>query len=555
MFKTFTKLNKSRLTMRKQEVNKFHKYAGNKQSLNFLKYVKSSRNFRKTNSYFKTNLSLKPIYDEVANQYKSVDIKNRNIIIFNFNKAPSMSDNYNKINKMIRSKRIQRLKEFENIHNKILINESELYRNKLYITASEYNQNNKNNLIKNNSCRELPIEKKKNVKKINKIKTFHKSNNFYTTSFINNSIKNLGISNLRNRQILSALTKDDIEKETNYALKTVSKMKMNLIDTMHNEFLPRNLINIEGRLVKFKLFQNIQTKKVNKISIINDFIKEAYLRRLKSLMNKFQKIYEKYSKKMNLYLHFLNNILDDAKEELKIKKASLFDLSSQIEKQVLKIINKQSELEYLVEIRNFLLKTKDTFNQEEKSQIYYDLLLIRDSKILIIGNILNSINFIKQIANRRILIFMRHEQSLKNKIINGDDKINLTEDFINSLDLGNYQLNQIFTSPEVFLKLYDTLTEKDLTLLFQLQISQRENNKLEYYYQKELKIFEKERDEEDTFKNLEEKEKLKEKLIEKYESLNKEYLNYNESYNNKIIPSKITSLKHKKKFLCILIII
>ncbi|WP_288267347.1 hypothetical protein, partial [uncultured Methanobrevibacter sp.] len=112
------------------------------------------------------------------------------------------------------------------------------------------------------------------------------------------------ISILRNKQILSALTKEDTEKEANFALNKITKMKMQLIETLHNEFDPKNLINIEGRLVKFRLIQDIQNKKVKNISLINDFIKEGYLRRLTKLKNLFEKIYETYSKQMHSYLQF-----------------------------------------------------------------------------------------------------------------------------------------------------------------------------------------------------------------------------------------------------------
>ena len=542
MFKTFTKLNKSRFTNRISDGNRFNNYSGKKQSLNLMKYYKSTRNFRKTTNNFKSNLSLTPFYDDA----RPDNIKPGNLVFFNFNKAPSMNDNYRKINNLIKLKRNQRLKELENVHNKILISESESYRNKLYITSSDFKPENKINLIKSNSCRTIPIKINKSHKKNNRINTFQKSNNFYTKGFNNNSQKNLGISILRNKQILSALTKEDTEKEANFALNKITKMKMNLIETLHNEFDPKNLINIEGRLVKFRLIQDIQNKKVKNISLINDFIKEGYLRRLTKLKNLFEKIYETYSKQMHSYLQFLYNRIEDCKEELRIKKVKLFDVCSIIEKHVIKIINKQSELEYLVEIRNFLLKTKETFNKEERPDIYYDLILIRDSKILIIGRIFDSINFIKEIANRTILKFMYHLQELKTRITNNEYNIELNEDLFDSLDLGNYKLNQIFTSPEDFIKLYQILTEKDLNLLYLLHDAKREKINLEKKYRRELSLLEKENGSEKNPKNIEDIEAIKEELKRKNKLLNEKYLDYNDSLNNKIIPSKIISLKHNR---------
>ena len=499
MFKTFTKLNNTKSRYRIQDANKLNNYSA-KKNLNLMKYIKSTKNFRKTTNNFKSNLSLTPFYDEIVNQYRP---DNGNLLYFNFNKAPSMIDNYRHINNMIKLKRKQRLKELEQVHNKILISESESYRNKLYITSNDYKPEIKNNLIKSNSCRTIPIKNFKSRKKTNRINTFQKSNNLFTKSFNNNSQKNLGTSLLRNKQILSALSKKDTEKEA------------------------------------------IQTKKVKNISIINDFIREGYLRRLNKLKNSLQKIYETYSKQMHFYLQFLYNKIEEFKEELRIKKAALFDICSIIEKNVIKIINKESELEFLVEIRNFLLKTKERFNKEERPDIYYDLLLIRDSKILIIGRIFDSINFLKEIANRTISKFTFHLQELKDTITNVDGDIDLNEDLFDSLDLGNYKLNQIFTSPEDFIQLYEILTEKDLNLLFLLQESKREKNNLEKYYKRELSLLEKRNESEKTFKNLGDMKKIKEELKNKNELLNKKYIYYNDSLNNKIIPSKIISLKHK----------
>ena len=243
MFKTFTKINKSKLTKINQNSDKNNRYAVNKQVLNIQKYEKSSKNLRKTSNNFKINLSLTPIYDEITLQSKPVNIRKKNFAFFGFNKAPSIKDNSYKINKLVKIKRSQYKSEIAKVHSKILISESELYRNKLYITASDINPNNKFNLIKSNSCRALPTKNKKVGKIINKVKTFRTSNNFYTKSTNNNSVKNLGISILKNKQILSALKKDDTEKETDYALKAISKMKMQLIDTLQNEFDPKKLSN------------------------------------------------------------------------------------------------------------------------------------------------------------------------------------------------------------------------------------------------------------------------------------------------------------------------
>ena len=60
-------------------------------------------------------------------------------------------------------------------------------------------------------------------------------------------------------------------------------MRMDIIDSLQNDYSKKNLVDVEGRIVKFKIFQNIQDKKAENISVINTFIKEGYLRRLNNL--------------------------------------------------------------------------------------------------------------------------------------------------------------------------------------------------------------------------------------------------------------------------------
>ena len=60
---------------------------------------------------------MSPFSEELLNQYKEDEIKKRTLMYFNFNKAPSIKDNYYKINKLIKLKRSERIKELDKIHN------------------------------------------------------------------------------------------------------------------------------------------------------------------------------------------------------------------------------------------------------------------------------------------------------------------------------------------------------------------------------------------------------------------------------------------------------
>ena len=547
MFKTYTKLINNKLSLRSRETNKVNNFSGNNNLMNILKYNGASRNLRKTNQNFKSSLSLVPIYNKKDNQYEADNLSKRktNFTTFNFNRAPSIHENKYKIKNIIKLKRKQRIKELDGIHNKILISESEIYRSKLYITANDFNPNIKNNLIKSNSCKQILPKNKKIQKKINNKKFFRTQKNFYTKSIDNNSIKNIDSTFLRNKQILSALTREGTLKETNDALKIMSKMRMDIIDSLQNDYSKKNLVDVEGRIVKFKIFQNIQDKKAENISVINTFIKEGYLRRLNNLKKIYQRICNKYSNEMHLYLKFLIDRLDERKEELRRQNATIFELGSQMESTIIKIIYKNKELEYLLKLRNFLLESKNKYYKEEKPELYYDLLLIRDSKIFLIGNILESFDFVKTISSKTISKFKMHLEFIKNKIINEVGNIELSQDILDSFDLGNYKLSQIFTSPEVLINIYETMTQKDLNLLYLLEETNRENkNLLHFYRDKLIRLYNNDYVKEDV-KNIEDLEKLRENLAKKNALLNKKY-SYYYNYNKRRNLTKYVTFKFKR---------
>ena len=78
-------------------------------------------------------------------------IKNRNLIpiinnlsIIKNNKAPSLQENQKEIVQFIKRKRMKKNNELNNMYNTMLINESKLFRNNLYLTQSEFHKFNSN---------------------------------------------------------------------------------------------------------------------------------------------------------------------------------------------------------------------------------------------------------------------------------------------------------------------------------------------------------------------------------------------------------------------------
>ena len=282
-----------------------------------------------------------------------------------------------------------------------------------------------------------------------------------------------------------ALENANTEKETNNAFNSLLKIKMELINSLNiGKNKPTRLDDIEKKLIKFRIIQDIQDKNVQSKKIKNDFIKDIYINKLIKLKQIFQIKNENYKKNIKSYLFFLRSKLRNYREEVHMQNIEIFQIYSDMEKIMLKLIKIQSELEKLVEIRNFILKAKDEFDKTEQPKIYYDLLLIKDSKILLIENILNSINFIKEFQNKPVKQFIKHLQNVKNNILNIDNDLELSQDILDSLDFPNVQLKEIFESKESLSKLFEYLTDKNINLLCEYQHITRENNNLKIKYEK-----------------------------------------------------------------------
>ena len=513
-----------------------------------LNYKNVTRNFGKTNFNFKTNLTLSQLSTATKNKYINNDSKENNVIYLNINKAPSIVDNNYQINKLIQMKRREGFNKINNIYSQTLINEAQAYRKNLYLTATNLKSSSKIILSRNNSCNDFYIKNfgrkyrafKKSYSVKNQINSYNKLFNFKTPTKLQSTI-------LKDKKILSTLENTNIEKETNHALNSLTKMNMELVNSLHNEYITlKKLDNIEERLIKFKIIQNIQDENVKSTESKNEFIKDIYLKRLQNLKQILQKKNENYKKNIQSYLLFLNNKFYSLKEEVHIQNIEKFKICDEIEKIMIKIITMESELEYLLKIRNFLLKIKNEFSNNEQPLIYYDLLLMRDSKILLIEDIINNINFIKKIPNKQVKQFINHLETEKNKILNGYKDLNLNQAFLNSMDLGNYQLNEIFDSKELLIKMLDNLKDKNINLLYTLQKITRENNNLKIIYEKDI-IKNQSINAINEAQEFKEKLLIRENLIKKNKILNKKYAYYNKNINDELNPKKYKLKKNRGK--------
>ena len=203
-----------------------------------LNYKNVTRNFGKTNFNFKTNLTLSQLSTATKNTYINNDSKENNVIYLNINKAPSIVDNNYEINKLIQMKRREGFNKINNIYSQTLINEAQAYRKNLYLTATNLKSSSKIIFSRNNSCNDFYIKNfgrkyrafKKSHSVKNQINSYNKLFNFKTPTKLQSTI-------LKDKKILSTLENTNIEKETNHALNSLTKMNMELVNSLHNEYI------------------------------------------------------------------------------------------------------------------------------------------------------------------------------------------------------------------------------------------------------------------------------------------------------------------------------
>ena len=531
--------NKTNLSQEENENADFALTRKTKDSWKIFSKLQNIKNLKRPNSLQNMNNFLTPNNKSNSQNQNYVPINDKYSII-RFNKAPSLKENHQEINRMIKKRKLKKMEDLKNIFNNILINESKLFRSSLYITGGGI----KNRKI--NNSKTIKFNRSQSHNDFMEKSKKYKDNS--SLSIDNCNVNNESVYNSNSLYNESNFLSDNrkFNNRTQYPIlsnsaKSISKMNIKLIEKdrlifpMNNNEINKNAINgmrieinniifkklkgrrqfpeLEKKMIKFKVWQNIQIKK------LNEFMKKRksfidHKDKLINLKNLLEIKYNIYSEEMRKYLIFLFDKENEIKSELKIYKEKKKEINSELEKLILKLVKKQTELEPLVKKRNLLLQIKQRFKNPPS---YYEELLIKDSKILLVGNSFLNLEVSKQIKNKKVISFIGSFLELKLKI--EENKINNTDlksDFSNNF-IKDEKIDPIFPTVDDFIQLYNNLKEKSINYLKSIDIMNKNIYNLKNKYElnfKENNILEKE---------IDEKKKEREKIVNKNKILMSSY--------------------------------
>ena len=502
-------------------------------------------NLKKVKTPNNKNLLLTRNKFQKNNSY--IPLINSKISIIQNNKVPSLVDNQREIAKFIKKEKLKQKKELDNLYNTLLLSESKLFRTSLYLTKTPIKLNH------SNSNSNFSIKKSKKFFNFHPIKNNNEITGSTSVEIIKSNLEKsnsmINMNNSETKFLFPALDKNKInlnlitnKVNKNLFFKTITK---NMLDELS---MSRNFNNYSkiAEEINEILFNELKNKndyaQLGKKIMIFNIISEIQNNKLKDILSKeeynYDKKYDKliklrkisenkfisFSETMNNYLQFLSDKILEHKKELSLYYNQIKELDDELEIIIIKIVKYQADLEYLVERRNFLLLIKDKLSNPPS---YYEEILIRDSKKLLVGDAIFNLKITKLIKNKSLMVFNDSYLEIKEKIHE-----NLLD--INHIlsDSANANIDkQLFGGVDKFIQIYKNLENKNLKYLKQLDNIRKQRDKLKRKYEKEIQL------NKGTFgEELKTKEDELKKLIKQNEIL----LTTHNYYKETIIKSFIT---------------
>ena len=474
-----------------------------------------------------------------------------NLSIIKNNKAPTFQQNQKEIMRFIKKKKMKRNNELNNLYNSMLINESKLFRNNLYVTQSEFkkfnSQSNSNkkdilspsnkitrNIYNNNPKNDITGATSYDYFKNNFDNEGDSLINNETHYLIKSTRKKLPFPSIHKSKSIVDIKKKDKTRLDNMMNKNMfkdlfrnnsdfSRIRMEINEAIFNELKYKDDMSKLGKkMIKFNMIRKIQNNKVKKFMSKEEYNTDLRYDKLIKLKEIIEKVYMSYAEKMNDYLEFLSNKSRQLMEVTTLYDKQIKEIDDDLEIIIVEIVKNQIRLEYLVKRRNFLLLIKQKFRNPPS---YYDEILIRNSKILLVGDAIYDLKITKLIKDKNVMQFnisyLEVKEKIKQNNLNMDNilKKSTNED---EDEEGNKPL---FSNVDEFIQLYKNLENKNLIYLKEEEISRKQINNLKEQYENETLVCK------DIFMETEikSKEKELEKLVKKNEILERTYNYYQQN--------------------------
>ena len=588
----------------------------------------STNNNSTNNSNFYENLYYYPPHN---NKYSYANNLSSEVCLiysdFNFNKAPSLRDNLSGIRNIIKNRKKNKIHYLNNIFFSSLCrnrlsqsNNDKYYENrKKDIELLSRNLYNKKKPERNNSCIEFISNKKKifkeeqinNSKNVNtncnkniKINRNLNSGSISTTTYKtintnklldiskdNKNIKNENFDSKNNTiQEFTKLPNISINNKTNeVSINNINnyfnqqsfltnlnteQMDFNINDCIYESKDKIKKINeFEIKIYHMKIFQGIQKAQLNVILDKEIYTVQKYINYIEKIYHNYCLICKNYNYNFQEYIRFLKEVISDMDTELKSTIHQHIQLEYDVDALLNKNINKQKELELLIDMRNFLYKVKhkdekiedinSTFHIESKKYLLAKCLskLFKNENNITVIKYLNSIPEkipdLDNIDNSKFVVrncppLLTNNNNILN---NSGNNINTKKGKIRKKDIEKekermeeYIKNNILNEPEELLEIINFLEDQNRFLL-----RQNENKRiLIEKYKDDLENCISKEDIEIEKKIISEvaiKEKIFAKLKHKNDILTQKY-NYLFNINLKNDIFKKTSKKPKKGEVC-----
>ena len=277
------------------------------------------------------------------------------------------------------------------------------------------------------------------------------------------------------------------------------KMRFNINKLLLENHRGKEKIDVfEEKILKMKIFQIYQKESLEKYLNDERFSVQERIDHIIKMYKIYENIYKEYSSDLTRYINFLFKISNEMDLEKRVTSKKKKDLTYEIEVLVDKLINKQKELEYLINTRNFIFWVKNKDNNIINMNNQYVYRVSKRIKLVndlfdILGTSTDSFAYkylkkiipLEQLEKIIIRKQRRSRASTKKKstlrqttsLTNTNSITNLTEKMGEELSPPSPG-EKIFDSPDDFLKVLDNLKNNGIALLKEYEQSQKEKGNL-----------------------------------------------------------------------------